>query len=306
MISSIDKNQFTDELVQYTPNAGGHDYLLIDSEEIVLLKTKGEILINKYLNNPHREEFSFKEIKYSRPFFLEWDSERYNELFDYNKIYLRFEITGGGYRFGKYYFLKENEEVFCICEHLDNEENLTVKELSKNEIEDFFDSNNYDSMYIINCEGYIEFASNKKDGTIINMDIIPSDEEMISIELQKRMNNEFLASIFSYDRDFKQNRLEPKLIDEIQNISIYGKGMFHGYYYILVTSKNGKFDVNWLGLEYIENGKYRLTLENVLITEPTVDYVETYRQMYNISKEDYFINDEFCFDNQSENKVKKR
>lgn len=281
MIKTIHPKQYNDKLVEHFPNAHSHDYILIEPEEIIFLKTKNKVLINKYLSHPNKNDFEFQQEKYSRPYFLEYFSERYNELLEYNKLYLKFEITNDGYRFKKLYFLKDNNQAFYISQSLPleyGENNIIEKELTKKQLEDFFDINSYDSMYLIDREGYVLFASTKKDQTVIDMNIIPTEKEIINLELHKRENEETLASIFSIS-DYKEKKLYPKTIDEIKDFPIYGKAMFHGYYNLLVTSKDGKFNVNWLGLDFIEKDKYRLTLGNIPVLEPTINLSEYENQI---------------------------
>lgn len=282
MIKSIDKNSYTDELVQYAPNIVGHDYILMDDKEILFLKSKGEVLINKYIDNPDKSNFTFQQIKYSRPFYIEWNSERYNEIFNYNKPYLMFEISNDGYRFGEYYFLKDGDGAFFIKESLPSEVETIELDFNRKELEQFFDCNNYDAMYIINREGHIKFASNKKDGEVISGNIIPNEDEIVDLEYDNSIRKETLYNMFRVVENSDNKQIKPKKIDDITNFPIYSKGMFHGYYNLLITINDGKFNVNWMGLDFVEKDKYRLTLGNVPIIEPYIEYIDEYKQEHDI------------------------
>ena len=294
MIKKIGKNHYNDRYVQYMPKVESQDKLIIDSDEIVFFKSHGDVVINKYLTHPDRDSFICRDVKYQRPFFFEWNDERYNELFEYNKLYLTFDISGG-YRFGYLYFFKDGDDVFCIDESLPleyGENNIKEQIVDKKYLENLFEDGNYDSMYFIDRESYVKYASSNTDGKILDMDLVLNDEDIVNLDYHNREMNEVMRSMFSFSNDHSLRKIERNSIDEISNLSIFSRAMFHGFYYLFVTSTDGKFDVNWIQVDYLNKDKYKLVLGNVPTMEPSLVYIQNYKEFCQIESAYSPIDDE--------------
>lgn len=134
-------------------------HLIVSADEIILLKVGDKVLVNKYVNHPDRNLFPYHEKEKN-------DWQHFTELFEYNKTYLTFRGSEGGFRFHKYYFFKGSDRALWLEESLPVDERYVVEnsvELDRHDIEEIFDSSNYDSMYVINRNGRILFARNDKD-----------------------------------------------------------------------------------------------------------------------------------------------
>lgn len=279
MIKAIDKQYCKNNLVQLM-NTSNFCNLIVSDDEIILLKTGDTVLINKYVNHPNRNLFPFHENIKNDGYF--------NELFEYNKIYLNFIGKVGGYGFQKMYFFKGTNRALFLDEALQVDERVdeeNVRELNREEIEKIFNSKNYDSMYILDRNGTIIYASNKKDGYVIKKNIIPSDKEIIKMELEDRIFKYNIARSINHGIDTQENYEQShksKMIDEIKDINIYGPIGIKKYSDMLLTSKNGKFKLQWFKLDFIEKDKFKLTTSEIPIIEPTVDDVIKYSNNHEI------------------------
>lgn len=277
MIKAIYSKYCTNDFVQLMPYTDVYQ-LIIDTEQIILLKDCDTVVINKFVDHPNRSLFPLSDSSTYRDGF----NTHYNELFEYNKFYLNFRGSYVGYKLHKHYFVKGTDSALFLNEKLPIMNFNTggkSQDLTREETEKIFDVNNYDSMYVIGDTGAILFAGNKKDGTVIKKRVVPTDDEIVNLELQKRISLHSMACSLNPSVDTTERRKEvykPKTIDEIKNFTIYGYVMPNKYTNMLITSKNGKFEVKWFDLNFIEKDKFRLTTRDVTIIEPTVDYVVNY------------------------------
>lgn len=276
MIKAIDKKYCVDNLVQLMPYTDTC-HLIVSADEIILLKIGNDILINKYSNHPSRHLFPFSEKEQN-------DWRHFTELFEYNKLYLNFS----NYRFIKNYFFKGSERALFLEESLpvdERTETIDSIELNRSEIEKIFNSNNYDSMYIFDINGRILFVKNDKDKICMGDSIIPSDEEIIEMELLDRKGNYNIACVLNSANDNNENyekANKKKKIEEIENFKICGPALFREYSHMLLTVKDGKFDLKWFEIDFVSKDKFKLTTSPVEIIEPTVDDVLTYSDNCNI------------------------
>lgn len=198
-------------------------------------------------------------------------------------MYLNFKGSVGGYSFSKDYFFKDSDRSLWLTEPLPVDERKTKDnsvELDRNEIEKIFDSSNYDSMYVLDTNGRILFARNDKDKIHIGEEVIPSDNEIIKMELDFREVSLNIGRAINHDTTKKKE--EPKTIDEIRNFKIYGPVAFTKYVHMLLTIKDGKFDLKWFRVDFIEKNKFRLTYDPINIVTPTVDDVIEYSNKHEI------------------------
>lgn len=281
MIKAIDSKYCKDNLVQLMPLTDVCQ-LIMDTDEIILLKIGNNILINKYTNHPSRYLFPYSDNERNSvtPY-----SSNYNELFEYNKLYLNYRGSIREYNFHKNYFVKGTNRALFLKESLsvDDRNNDNHKEyLTRNEVEKVFDDKQYDSMYIIDKNGNILYAKSKKDGCIIKEKIILSDNEIIELEAERRISNIKIALMSTGNRDaILDVDHKNKKIEDIKNLNLYG-GMFNKYGHLLITSKDGQFNMKWFSLDFIEQNKFRLTTSPIPVIEPTIDDIINYTKNNNI------------------------
>lgn len=287
MIKAVLEKYCKDNLVQLMPYTD-HCQLIISADEILFLKIGNRILVNKYENHPSRYLFPYSDnIKYTEGF-----ETRYNQLFEYHKIYLNFRGSVSGYRFDKSYFFKGTNRALYFSEVLEVDDRKTkdnVEYLTRNEVEKVFDCMQYDSMYVIDRNGTILFAKSRKDGSLITKKIIPSDKEIIEMEQQKRKSDLSLAKIFNESIVTAEKIKEVNTKQAIENIhefQLYGPILFRNYSHFLVTSLNGKFEMKWFKLDFVSNNKFRLTTSNIQVMEPTVNDVIAYSNHNKIENTD--------------------
>lgn len=275
MIKAIYSKYCNDEFVQLIHKTDLCD-LIVSEDEIILLKNGNNVLINKYVDHPSRDLFSYSEKIKSNGY--------YNELFEYNKLYLNFKNSASDVGFRKNFFFKGDDRALFLSEPLyvdSNEINGTSVNLSREELEKLFDKDAYDSMYVIDRKGKVLFANNKKNGLVIDNKIIPSDEQIIKMELDSRIANYYISSSFNHNLATTENYKKahtPKSIDEIRSFHIYGTDMlsFPGFSHMLLTSKNGNFNLQCFRIVFIKKDKFRLTYSQIPIIEPTIDDVLIY------------------------------
>lgn len=234
MILAIDKKYCIGDLVQLMPRTDTFHFI-VNTDEILLLKIEDKVLVNKYANHPSRNLFPYHEKE-------QYDKNHFTELFEYNRIYLNFRGSAKGFSVHHEYLFKGNERALYSNQPLlIDDDNMAIDsiELSRQEIEELFDSSHYDSIYVINRNGSISFARNDKDKICIGENFIPND-------------------------------------DEIKNFKFYDSFSFINYSDILLTVKYGKFYLKWFRIDFIEKDKFRLTTSPIAVVEPTVDDVLDY------------------------------
>lgn len=280
MIQAIDKKYCIGNLVQLMPYTDTC-HLIVSADEIILLKVGDKVLVNKYVNHPSRNLFPYHEKEKN-------DWQHFTELFEYNKTYLTFRGSIGGFRFHKYYFFKGRDRALWLEEPLPVDERCAMEnsvELDRHEIEKIFNSDNYDSMYVIDINGRISFARNDKDKIHIGKNVIPSDNEIVKMELKSRKGDYSIAKAINPDNDTTENYQKantPKTIEEIKDFKVYGPAHFAKYSHMLLTVKGGKFNLKWFRIDFIEKGKFRLISSPISIVEPTIDDVIQFSSNYEI------------------------
>lgn len=90
----------------------------------------------------------------------------------------------------------------------------------------------------------------------------------------------------NYDEPYKniENATMPKTIAEIRNFIVYGPTGFSTCYNLLLTSKDGKFNLRWVKIAFIEKDKFKLTTEPISIIEPTIDDVIQFSDNQSLSR----------------------
>lgn len=280
MIEAIDKKYCIGNFVQLMQNTDVC-HLIVSADEIILLKVGDKVLVNKYDNYLNRNLFPYYEEEQD-------NRNRFPELFEYNKIYLNFKGSMGGFCFNQDYFFKGNDRALVLEDSLPVDDRNAVKNcisLDRQEIEEIFDSKNYDSMYVINRNGRISFARNNNNRINIGKNVIPSDDEIVEMELKDRKGNYYIAKAINPKNDTIENYHKantPKTIDEIREFKLYGPTLLGIYSDMLLTVKDGNFDLKWFKIDFIEKNKFRLTTSPIAIVEPTVDDVLNYAKEYDI------------------------
>lgn len=280
MIKAIYEKYCIGDLVQVMSHTDTTQ-LIVSADEIILLKTGNKVIINKYANHPNRYLFPLSEK-------IQQDFDHFTELFEYDKLYLDFRGSISGFRFDKNYFFKGSERALILEESLQVDERYATTssvELNRVEIETIFDSNNYDSMYVLDRNGRILFARNDKDNILIGESIIPSDKEIVEMELQDRKGDHNIACAINPELDTPENYdkvNKKKKIEDIENFKIWAPALFGKYSHMLLTSKNGKFDLKWFRIDFVSKDKFKLTTSPINITEPTIDDVISYKEKWNI------------------------
>lgn len=281
MIKAIDEKYCKNDLVQLMPYSSTTQ-LIISADEIIFLKVCDEILVNKYEKHPSRNLFPYSDrIKHS---------EHYTQLFEYNKQYLNYRGSFGGFSIQQNYFFKGSNRALYFNESLDlDDRNVEYDEqvIDRKSVESIFDSNNYDSMYLVNRNGAIQFAKSKKDGTIIDKKIIPSDVKIVELANEERASNFHIASIINDIEDTEQDEKSSRRyssIDDISNFKIYGPLLTASYSHILITSKDGVIKATWFKLEFVKKDTFKLTTSSIPVIEPTIDDVISYSSQHSIDK----------------------
>ena len=271
MYKIIDSKHCNDKFVCVNKDINNYNHFIVSIDEIVYLNTKN-ILITA--NNNSEDYSMFSELKNSGG----------NIIFEYNKPYIDFIFSIHGYGVQQNFFFKGTNRALYTNKPLPIDERyLCGKEeiniLTRKEIEDFFNKDNYESMYIIDVNGRILFANNKVNGLVIDREIIPSDEEIVQLALRDSIGNYNIVKALNNkdDNNVHYNKAYiPKTIDKIQNLKLYGGFLLHTYCNMLLTVKDGKFDLKWFRVDFIEEDKFKLTTTNISVIEPTVDDLINY------------------------------
>ena len=254
MYKVIDSSQCNDNLVlrSMLPN---YCCLIVSAEEIIYFREKNKVIIDKTLNYNNKPRFDYDSS-------IDFE-EQTHILYEYNKQYLRLDYTwyGDSCLEQQYFFRGTNRALY-----LDNPIELyktstdsKVEILSREQIEQVFNKDMYDAMYIIKSNGTVNYCCNKTNGLVLDKKIIPSDDEIIKLSLK---NKRTLVC------DSTTDNIK---IDDIENISIYGSPFCGNYTDILLTVSNGKFKLRWFNIAFIKNDKFKLSTKEIPIKESTVD-----------------------------------
>ena len=128
MIKAIDKKYCIDNFVQLMPHTDDCQ-LIMSTDEIIFLKVDNNILINKYKNHPKRYLFPYSDFEKHNT----ESSTNYNQLFEYNKMYLNYCGSISNFNFSKNYFFKGTNRALFYKETLDYDERKINKSNEKEE-----------------------------------------------------------------------------------------------------------------------------------------------------------------------------
>lgn len=257
LIKEINSGYCTDSSVQLMPDFTDN-LLIIDADKVLCFKEK--------------------ELKIQPQIFE----------FEYNKLYLNVRDTVHGVTIHENYFFKRREKSFYldIPLKLDNKHTILNEIImNRKEIEELFDSSNYESFYILDCNGIILYAKSKNDGVIIDRKIIPSDQEIIKMDRDNRIAKCKIA--YAINGLSEPVSIQTKSISQIKNFQIYGPILpTNMYSNIVITSKNQEFTAKWFKLDFVEQDKFRVTISEIPIILPlsTIDDVLEYVNNYTIGK----------------------
>lgn len=280
MVEAIDKKYCHNNLVQLMHRENTVN-LIISDEEILLLKLGDKVLVNSYENHPDRHLFPFSEKVTNGPF--------YNGLFEYKKPYIVYNSNYGGYNFSTNYFLEGNDRALFWSDDLPTDfRGVKGSELilSREEIEDYFNKDNYDSIYVIETSGKILLANSKKNGLVVDGKIVPSEEEIIERDYRERKSKVEMGMLsrkivyseyFDYEETAYPEKVEKRSIDEIKDLKLYCSGLFKDYGHVIITVKNGCFSINWFKIDMIDKDKFRLSYIPIVFKVPT--YVDVLKYM---------------------------
>lgn len=165
--------------------------------------------------------------------------------------YINFELLNGGYRFKLYY--KDKNHLFSSNIPIETA-NIKIETVKKDELTERFNPRNFDLMYLIDKETGVKYIN--CEDLKFGKSIIPSKKKIKKLAKIEKNNQEFLCSLFSV-------RPQEKIDAELTEIPIYRKGLFDGYHNILITAKDGMFDINTLGLSLIKDNQFKLALGKV-------------------------------------------
>ena len=186
-----------------------------------------------------------------------------DKKFNYYDLYFR--LMDGYNVFQVFNFLKtrmDDGKVATVLEEgiIKNKKNLDYKEylVDRSTLEEMLDPESYDGFYILNRSGAVRVAYNKKDGYLMGVKAIPSDDDIETMENANRMNLATMGLACNW---------MPKSIDEIRNFRIYGDYPTignDGFEDLLITAKNGSMDMEFFTMDYIGNNKFLLRTKSVL------------------------------------------
>lgn len=260
-------DKFVMDTKEYFPNR-----FIVSLDGIVYLKRGDKELIRDDNNSENNFRFDTDNL----------DTYEVPVIYEYNKQYLEFVENHIGTGAKQNYYFKGTNRALRVEDYLHIAERYTYSgsesyEVSRGKIESIFNKDNYDAMYIL-AEGKLRYAYTKKDGLVLNdlvygENLIPTDEQIIKLELEDRTFNNYIASAISdhvSPKDTCDKTPEPKTIDEIKNLKIYG-GFLRNFVHMLLTVKNGKFNLMYFKIEFIEKDWFKLTTCQIPIIEPTVD-----------------------------------
>lgn len=250
-------------------------HFIVGIDEIVYLNKKDLPLIMD--DNNSQNYLSFSETE-------NHSSSKKSLIFEYNKPYIDFIVSIHGYGASQKYFFKGTNRALYLNEPLTIDEryafeNREIEILNREEIEERFNKDNYDAMYIVDTYGKVLFANNKVNGLVVGDKIIPSDDEIVKWDLDNRIADfNIMRLITNSARNEERFKIAhtPRTIDEIQNFKLYGGSILRTYSHMLLTVKNGKFSLKWFRIDFEEKDKFKLTTSPISVNEPTVDDIINY------------------------------
>ena len=193
------------------------NHLVIDADNILFFKEGEKIVIGKKNDYNNKPLYFCEKLEYSKP-------------------YLSVGFSNFGFCLKNYLLARRDEQAILLEKDLKSSSKNRIfneSEMSRVEVEEYFNHKNYDSMYLININKGVLFASNKKNGTIIDTKIVPSDEEIINLERLLRINSTITYNINNsriYAPFIDLAHMQKKDIEEIKGISVY----VHHFHFINV------------------------------------------------------------------------
>lgn len=270
MITIIPETQCNNILVEINENISPST-IIINEDGIVYYKKNNNIIMCDSNNNQNNITFDSQDKIVDRVFYK------------YNKPYFIFECKENGFWIEQKYFFKGTNRAICQSELLRiDEKNLPFENktsiLSREQLENYFNKEMYYAMYMINLEKFVEFAYNKTNGLVLDKKIIPSDEEIIKLDLEFRKEAQrfqIWAIESCYDCKIKEEKRYPRLIHRIKNLKIYG-GLFKLFNHLLITNTNGKLNIQLFNLEFVSQDTFKLTTKTIPLINPSIDDVIDY------------------------------
>lgn len=206
--------------------------LVISNDEIIFMKIDGDPIINKYLSHDKRNDFPYADI----PMHKEQRTELYNMLFEMDKNYLVYELDTRINNIINNRFTRLDKGVLWNYEFASLDKHKKEQMMSRDEVKKVFDYFDYDSFFIINTLGKIEFAYTIKDGVRINTRLLPTEGEVRNYMAGKK------------------------------KLTLYG-GFFNILHNVMITSKNGNFKVCSFSLSVDEYGCYKMVTQDVILPD---------------------------------------
>lgn len=224
-------------------------------------------------------------------------SEVFKEYYEYNKMYLNLSASNTGYNFQMNYFFKGEDESLFFSETIDADEysaSENVVELTRTELEQILDKDNFDSMFLFHRNGPCVYAYDKKLNLELGKRVVPSDDDIIRKDLSDRKHRFNIARSLNRSLDTKEeyekaHRIQS--IDEIKNCRFYAPSLMGKYSHFILTNFNAQFYLTWFKLEFIEKDKFKLTTCPIEIK--TIDLEEILTSASKYIK--YFIPDESLY-----------
>ncbi len=268
MIYATDKKNCKNGLVQYMPKTD-ENQLILGKDGIILWKIGDVVAINKYRDHESRADSPFHEME-------RVDEQHFTELFKFNETYLNFSGSKDGFLMLKNHFFKSDDGALILEEvvPLEKESHTEIASiLSRAEIESMFDANKYDAMFVLNNYGMVTFAGSKNDRLRVGRDIIPSDDAIRELDLKNRLWNYEIGRVLEGEQGKKPRTGK---IGSIREMPLYGPSYKRNFSHLLLTMKDGSFDLMWFKIDFVWKDRFRLTASPVFFKEPTVDDVINY------------------------------
>lgn len=219
--------------------------LFITDEGIIFLKTSGEVILNK---TGVLSKTTFNGI-----------------LLDYNKTYIEV-YSKDGYGAREFIYKKNGDNILYESKSLIGRRDNYLKNsitLSRKEVEDLFDPNNYDCLTIFDTSLWFEYVYSKEDGEIIKKKLIPTDEEIIKIDYKKQKRKKEMASAFG-NNEYKKPK--KRKLEEIEELKILGTELF-GPDLFLISIRNGKIAFMYFDLTFVGIDEFRLDYSDIKVDD---------------------------------------
>lgn len=205
--------------------------LLLNSDEILFLSKEENVYEDKYLKT--------EKLFDDNLFITQIDGPRlfYTSLFELNKPYISARIMDYKLKLDKVIYLNDKNSTF-ICDDslIFDITTLQDKEFNREEIEQVFNTQNYNSIIVVDNKNNVLFAKDKNFS--IGKTFIPTDDEIINI----------------YNKYYLENKQN---IDEIESFSL--SGYSSELPYIIITSKDDSISISKFNLSFLEKDCFKLS-----------------------------------------------